>query len=48
MPGGTEYQNLATARLALAEAEKYQENLNAASMFVALKCPVPRAVSDGS
>ena len=36
------------ARLALAEAEKYQEDLDALSMYVALKCPVPHAVSDGS
>ena len=39
---------VAAARLALAEAEKYQEDLDASSMYVALKCPVPRAVSDGS
>ena len=39
---------VAAARLALAEAEKYQEDLDASSMFAALKCPLPRAVSDGS
>ena len=39
---------VAAARLALAEAEKHQKDLDASSMYVALKCPVPRAVSDGS
>ena len=39
---------VAAARLALAKAEKYQEDLEASSMYVALKCPVPPATSDGS
>ena len=39
---------VAAARLALAEAEKHREDLDASSMYVALKCPVPRALSDGS
>ena len=38
----------AAARLALAKPEKYQEDLEASSMYVALKCPVPRAVSNAS
>ena len=38
---------VAAARLALAEAEKYQDDLDASTMYVVLKCPIPRAVDDG-
>ena len=40
-------ERVAAARLTLEEAEKYQEELDAASIIVALKCPIPRFVADG-
>ena len=40
-------ERVAAAKLALEEGEKYQLELDALSLIVALKYPIPRFVADG-